>query len=279
MQTALMISSLAEEALLFEVSATPKPGLVDRANNGAHRDMDIFTFMASAAALTPYFAELAKLGKDTADIDAGEAFASARQVGIKAEKAMYSATNGVNTHKGAIFSVGLVCFAAGRAAAKGIAPTPDNLCGIISVMTKGISDELSSKASEKALSNGIRAYEKYRVCGARGEAESGFASVREISLPMLKKLLSEGKSINEALVRTLLALMAAVCDTNVISRCGIDRALEVKKMSKRLIGSEMSEIAEFDKKLIEWNASPGGCADLLSVTWLLLRLDESRGTV
>ena len=105
---------LAVRALLYEVTTTPKPGLVDRRNSGSHRDMDVFTFMDSAAALYPYFEACTRTGRETAEQPAPETFAALRPLGCEAEGEMLDATGGVNTHKGAVFSVGIVCAALGR---------------------------------------------------------------------------------------------------------------------------------------------------------------------
>ena len=105
---------LAVRALLYEVTTTPKPGLVDRRNSGSHKDMDVFTFMDSAAALYPYFEDCARTGRETAEQPAPETFAALRPLGCEAEGEMLDATGGVNTHKGAVFSVGIVCAALGR---------------------------------------------------------------------------------------------------------------------------------------------------------------------
>ena len=108
------IARLACQALLYEVATTPKPGLVDRANSGSHRDMDFFTFQASAAALWPYFARCAEIGMDTHSLPPEETFSRLRTPGKLAEGDMLRATAGVNTHKGAIFSMGILCGALGR---------------------------------------------------------------------------------------------------------------------------------------------------------------------
>ncbi|MDO5391814.1 MAG: citrate lyase holo-[acyl-carrier protein] synthase [Eubacteriales bacterium] len=107
-------ASLACRALLYEVCTTPKPGLVDRSNSGSHQDMDVFTFISSASALWPYFETCTRIGMATAKLPAPETFLRLRSAGKKAEADMFSATGGVNTHKGAIFSVGILCAALGR---------------------------------------------------------------------------------------------------------------------------------------------------------------------
>ena len=109
------VAALATRALLEEVCITPKPGLVDRANNGSHRDMDLFTFLASAAALAPYWSRCMQIGQDTAKGTPSDTFQSLKQAGQGAERTMFAATGGVNTHKGAIFTLGTICGEIGRA--------------------------------------------------------------------------------------------------------------------------------------------------------------------
>ena len=109
------IGELAHRALIREANVTPKPGLVDRENSGAHRDMDLKLFHASADALRPWFADCARIGLAMRDAAPEQVFARLRKRGIEAEKAMYAATGGVNTHKGALFSLGILCCAAAMA--------------------------------------------------------------------------------------------------------------------------------------------------------------------
>lgn len=109
------VAECALEALLLEVAATPKPGLVDRRNNGAHRDMNFYTFIRSALSLRPHFALMAQAGQDLAEKTPQELFNHVRLLGLAAEKDMFAATNNINTHKGALFALGLLCAAAGRA--------------------------------------------------------------------------------------------------------------------------------------------------------------------
>ena len=108
------LAGQAARALMYEVCTTPKPGLVDRHNNGSHRDMDLFTFLDSTAALLPYWHQAVSIGQETAGLLPEETFARLREAGLAAERAMFRATGGVNTHKGAVFSLGCVLGAAGR---------------------------------------------------------------------------------------------------------------------------------------------------------------------
>ena len=118
-RTAADIGALAFGALLAEVAATPKPGLVDRLTNGAHRDMDFSTFLASACALRHTFDAFAAAGVAGAELSPPALFPRLREIGLAAEQAMFRATDGVNTHKGMIFSLGLLAASAGLLAARG----------------------------------------------------------------------------------------------------------------------------------------------------------------
>ncbi|VTM91216.1 triphosphoribosyl-dephospho-CoA synthase [Raoultella ornithinolytica] len=130
---AIEVPRLAEEALWQELELTPKPGLVDRLNNGAHHDMDHALFVRSITAITPWLSRFTELGSDYADQPAGEQLRLLRPMGIACEQAMYAATGGVNTHKGGIFSLGLLCFAAGRVREV----TASSLCSEVRILCRG----------------------------------------------------------------------------------------------------------------------------------------------
>lgn len=147
---AVEIGDLAYEALLAEVNATPKPGLVDRANAGAHTDMDHGTFLLSAEALRPWFREFARLGEASAPKAPEAVLPSLRPAGIAAEEAMFAATGGVNTHKGAIFSLGLLTTAAVRLTALNRPLTPEDTAATAGAFVSGICErELGQTATTK----------------------------------------------------------------------------------------------------------------------------------
>ncbi len=276
-ETFAKVSELAREALIDEVSATPKPGLVDSDNSGAHDDMDITTFVKSADALLPYFYKLCEYGYITADMSESDSLAQARVIGIEAEKAMYLATNGVNTHKGIIFSVGLVCMAVGRLFRLNKAVNIGNICDTVAKTVSGICIKDYSEITDKSImSNGERIYKQYGIKGPRGEAESGFLTVRAFSYPFMKKCFQNGMDKNIAMVRTLVYIMSIVDDTNVINRGGMASAEYVKEKSATLYNSDIEKIREFDKELTEKRLSPGGCADLLAVTRFIYLLESEK---
>ena len=272
------IGAQAYLALQKEVQATPKPGLVDRANRGAHRDMDMRHFFVSANALRPYFVAFADAGYLTRDDAPEETFKKIRNVGLEAEKAMLAATGGVNTHKGAIFSLGLLCAAAGRL-------SPENwqaetLLKECAAMTKGIvQKDFSHLTPETATTFGQRIYLQHGITGVRGQAEAGFPAVLDVGLPIFQKARITGRSENDALCITLLHLMAATDDTNLIHRSDLQTQQQIRQKIADLLKDdpfpEISVIQKLDMEFIEKNLSPGGSADLLALTYLLHTLTRA----
>lgn len=269
---------LACQALLYEVAVTPKPGLVDRANSGSHRDMDFFTFQASASALWPYFEDCAKLGMRTKDLAPEQTFAQLRTPGMIAEGEMLWATGGVNTHKGAIFSLGILCAALGRMGWE-YADKPQWLLYECSQMTAGLVDkDFAGLTAENAKTAGQKLYLRHGITGIRGQAEAGFPAVLKVGLPKLEEGLARGLSINAAGCAALLAIMAAATDTNLISRSDYETqqhiALETAILLQKTPFPEEEALQQMDVAFIERNLSPGGTADLLAMTYFLHLLKE-----
>ena len=266
--TDLRIARLAAAALVEEVYTTPKPGLVDLNNTGAHRDMTVQTFLYSAAALQPYFREMAELGRTLPQ----EALLPAlRASGIRAEAAMFKATDGVNTHKGALFSLGILCGCAGRFLAMNRRPAAEDLCGLAADLTRGICARELGVGDE---THGQGVFRKYGARGIRGEAESGFASVRMYSLPCFRQELERGTEYGEAAVKALLSLISRVPDTTVLHRRGEKIAAWAAEEAARCLADYREDtVLELDRAFIRENVSHGGCADLLAVTIFLHRLE------
>lgn len=268
------LGALAAKALLYEVCTTPKPGLVDRSNNGSHRDMDVFTFLDSTAALLPYFEEAVRLGMETRDLPPQETFRRLRQAGAAGERAMFRATGGVNTHKGAVFTLGTVCAAAGRLwTAVGFSKDLEAtlaLCGEMSA--QAVQEDFETIRREGAHTTGQRLYLEHGLEGIRGELSRGLPAVAQIGLPTLRRHLAAGDSLEQAGVQVLLALMAQVVDTNLIARGGLEGqqwAMEQTKNLHQGRAATQQEAEKLDRALIERNLSPGGCADLLAITYFL----------
>lgn len=269
------IAWLAAEAMYKEVKLTPKPGLVDSENSGAHSDMTLMHFMASLRAISPWFPRFYVQGITTAGLPAPRTLQAIRSTGLACEQAMFQATGGINTHKGGIFSLGLLCAAAGRLEAGRIRLSQQNLCREVRAMCKGLVDRELSR-SRAARTKGEQIFQVFGLTGARGEAETGFETVRRYGLPQWEKALGEGRSEEEALLTMLLALMAANPDTNLVSRGGLDGLRYAQRYAARLTkienlsGSRLSQaLTKMNAAFIKKDLSPGGSADLLAVGWVL----------
>ena len=276
------IGACAVEAMLYEVSATPKPGLVDRANNGAHHDMDFFTFMSSAAALRGSFDAFARIGVQHQAGPLHEMLPALQQAGRTAEQQMFALTQGVNTHKGMIFSLGMLAGAAGRLAAQGETLTAEKLCRSVAALCTGITAAAYAGIREQGqLTKGEAMYLKYGVTGVRGEVENGFPTVRRAGLPVCRELREKGLAINDVLVGTLIALIAENQDTNILGRHDLETLQAVQQAAKEVlalgsVGTEAGRraICRMDEDFIERYISPGGSADLVAVTHFLYEMER-----
>jgi holo-ACP synthase/triphosphoribosyl-dephospho-CoA synthase len=298
------IGRLAQTATLLEAAAAPKPGLVDPFSRGAHADMDYSTFLSSAAALGPWFIESARMGAEHGG-ELHELLPSLREAGQAAERNMFAATGGVNTHKGLVFSLGLLCAGAGRLAAAGATLSPEVCASCAAAIVRGItlrdlgpvgsgrgapgssaSDPLASESPGTAVlpTKGERLYASGGFRGIRGEAEDGFPSVLLHALPRLRFGLEAGLSMNDAMIDALLLLYTLVEDTNVLGRAGRDGLSLLRAAAREALdlgGMASAEgrkaIQAMDRRFIENNISPGGCADLLALAAFLHLLSTACG--
>lgn len=272
------IAALACRAMVWEVLVTPKPGLVDRDNCGSHSDMDVFTFAASAAAITPYLRDAYLLGSKASDRVG--LLAALRGAGRLAEEEMNRATGKVNTHKGLIYSLGLLCAALGRCEAEGSVSLFEE-CGALARLT--MEADFGKQAPSRATA-GQSLFKAHGIGGIRAEAADGFPSVRQIALPVLTRLLDAGLHPNDAGAYTLLSLLGRVTDTNMIARGGMETAAAAKASAHSLWpdleGSlpDLSRLEELDRQFIRDNLSPGGCADLLAIAFFLYYLSKENPT-
>lgn len=315
-----IIAHLATQALQAELDTTPKPGLVDKDNNGAHRDMDYAMMQLSINTLHPYFVRLALLGF----ADTLPSHTSIRDAGIEAEKAMLAATNGVNTHKGALFSMGLAVVAAAYEEKKAAANkkergkeerkeergkerereeredslvSPESLAPRENLASPLSSLQLTIKAlaasfpntsgthgsKVKQLSNGTTT-----IKGALDNAREGYEKLFAEWLPFYNERRKNHDA--HALHKTLLRIMCDLDDTNVIYRTNVATAEEVKQEARALLASfeeayaaqdkekcasaieekctsaELLALKDMDRRYTERNISPGGAADMLSLT-------------
>lgn len=244
-----LVADLAERALRLELDTTPKPGLVDRQDNGAHKDMDYALMSKSISALRPYLTRLAV--ESAKDIDP----AKIKEIGIEAEKAMLKATGGVNTHKGALFCIGLsVAAASNLASATG------------SVEADSFKELVSRAASEIPSARGTHGAEAKRSFKAVGALENARAAYPELFadwLPYYRSL--EGDPFR--CHKTLLHIMTTLDDTNILHRRGAEGLAHAEAEAARLL-EDFSEsgLSSLNKDFIRENISPGGSADMLSLT-------------
>lgn len=266
------------QAILLEVSTHPKPGLVTRLSNGAHKDMSIFTFMMSSAVLSKAFNDLQDIGQAHRGTLA-ELFCKLRSYGVGAEAELLRVTKGVNTQRGILFAGGIVSAVSGYAMNMGL--SRDALLPLIKEMAAGLVARELKNLDHAAMTAGEKLYYKYGITGIRGEVENGFPSVVNYGLPALEDAFDKGATINDALVHALISLMTVVEDSNVIWRTDYDTLLEVQRIAKNILslGSVFTEkgrmaIAETERYFLQRRISPGGSADLLSVTITLYLLEH-----
>ena len=286
-----IIAHLATQALQAELDTTPKPGLVDKDNNGAHRDMDYALMQLSINTLHPYFVRLAFLGF----ADTLPSHTVIRDAGIEAEKAMLEATNGINTHKGALFSMGLAVVAAAYEEKKAAANKEErgkereeeylsSLQLTIKALAASFPDTSGTHGSKaKQLSNGTTT-----IKGALDNAREGYEKLFAEWLPFYNERRKSHDA--HALHKTLLRIMCDIDDTNVIYRTNVATAEEVKQEARALLASfeeayaaedkekcasaieekcasaELLALKDMDRRYTERNISPGGAADMLSLT-------------
>ncbi len=271
-----IIGHLASMALQAELDTTPKPGLVDRNDNGAHRDMDHALMQRSIQALHPYFVRLAQLGFT----DKQPCHDEIVNIGIEAEREMFKATGGVNTHKGALFSIGLAAVALAGEAFSRI--TQAERCGTMAyndVNSKQIQSLSNSIASLARLfpdtngTHGSKAKANNILKGALDNAREGYTQLFKAWLPFYIDRIAEGD--NYALHKTLLRIMCDLDDTNIVYRTSMETMQEVKTEAKQMLDTSRN-IVNFEAALqamntdyIHRNISPGGSADMLSLVVFL----------
>lgn len=262
------LAEMATQALVDEARLSPKPGLVDARGSGAHQDLTLALMERSALSLTPVFHALAIAGWQR------RADSALRQevgrIGREGEQLMMAATGGVNTHRGAIWALGLLVTAV---AMQGGKTTPLSACGQAALLA-----QLPDHASPKLFSKGLRATQRYQVPGAREEAQQGFPHVMQRALPQLWRSRSQGASEQAAQLDALMAVMTTLSDTCVLSRGGLPAlkamqqgAADVLRAGGYQHPAGQVALAKLEQRLLACNASPGGAADLLAAALFLDR--------
>ena len=265
-----ILGNYAQQALRQEVNLTPKPGLVDPVTPGAHRDMDHALFLKSIAALAPFFHQYVQLGQYATSLAA--LFQATRQLGQTAEQAMLTATNGVNTHKGANFSFGFLLASLGwtlkqqslkQLVARDFQPWLTN----VQALTAGrLLPDFTNLATKSTLSYGEKLYKTAGITGIRGEAEAGYPVIAKTILPFL--------TTNEDAAplrywKLMLILMTQVTDTNLLHRGGLPGWQFVQPQAKQILQQPddklEANLIKFDQCLTAKYLSPGGTADYLSL--------------
>ena len=261
------IARVAVRSLYLELALYPKPGLVSLRDNGAHDDMDAATFVRSLFSLRHYFAAIARAGMSATPM------AELRRLGLDAEVRMLQATGGTNTHRGAIFGLGLLSAAAGRAWMQG---DPMSDAALRNVLARHWQRDLIAVPAPGATvpSHGQQVAARHRVAGARGEAIHGFPSIFGIALPALRDALARGAGAEHARLHAFFALLAEVADTNVLFRGGAAALERVHHDAGEFIarGSVFAHgwhgrAEAMHRAYSRARISPGGCADLLAGAW------------
>jgi holo-ACP synthase/triphosphoribosyl-dephospho-CoA synthase len=242
----------------------------------------------------PWFRDCCLAGFDSGveespEFDPIALFNYLRPQGRKAEEQMEKATGGVNTHRGYIFCLGILCAAYGRLCRNTDKPDLNGIIEFVKAMTIGLEEDFCrfrdndvSMGCEASVgcnaSHGEAVYASSGIKGVRGEVSLGFPSVTKCALPLLNRMLKEGHSINDAGVAVLLNLMTIVEDTNIIHRGGIEAFRTIQEDLNIFLAGDpdmeaiRNKAADMDRDFISKNLSPGGCADLLGITLFLHRI-------
>jgi triphosphoribosyl-dephospho-CoA synthase len=265
------VAAAAPAALLAELETWPKPGLVSHVDSGSHTDMDACTFRASVAAIMPFFGRLTLAGA------AGSAMEGLRGIGLEAERAMLEATGGANTHRGAIFGLGLLCAAAGATwsgAAQAQSLWGANMLGATVRRRWG---SAIMRGPIPLRSHGADALRCFGAGGARAQAAAGFPHALDVGLPALRlgRALAPGDP-EAARVQSFFAILESLEDTNLLHRggaAGLRFAQEQAAGFLRAGGVAQAHwrarAAAVHRAFIARRLSPGGCADLLAITLFL----------
>ena len=255
----LTIERAARRSLWAELSLYPKPGLVSPVDNGSHTDMTMNTLMRSIHSMRYLFGQLAELGAAGAD------FSTLQRVGIEAERRMTEATNGINTHRGAVFTMGLLAAAIGVTGPK---PTLDLL---VQTIREQWGDDILASTPVTPTSHGAIAVSRHNARGARFEAAHGFPTLMTTVLPHLLEVEEKGADQESAMVQCLFAAMATLDDTNILHRGGLEGLAYVKSTAQAFLdrggvfkSGWRDEVICLHQTFIRLNLSPGGAADMLA---------------
>lgn len=268
------------QTLMEEVYTTPKPGLVDREDNGAHKDMDCRTFQKSTMAIAEDLAAMFEAGYHWKS-NPGGLFPMLRELGKKTEEKMFAATGGVNTHKGLIFTIGILAAASGITLKNSGKIMARDVCRISRDMTKkALEKELKELEHSPGVTHGEKIYCQIGEKGVRGLAMTGYPILCNLTVPHRKQYLAQKKNRNQVNVQILLEIMAKLTDTNVISRTNEKEQQWLQKEVQNILEaggafgeSGLENVRKLNQICIYKNISPGGAADLLAATIFLCRME------
>jgi triphosphoribosyl-dephospho-CoA synthase len=271
------LARLGRQALIAEAELTPKPGLVDRRGSGAHSDLSLAIMRCSALAIEPYFCQMAAVSQGSYPSQAlRERLAL---IGRNAERAMLRATGGSNSHKGAIWILGLLISAAAlmdedKASASVVAATAKKIASF------------DDRAAPRFVSHGDMVAQQYGVSGARGEALRGFPHVIDIALPMLRSRRASGAPEGLARLDTLLSLMSRLNDTCLLYRGGENALVTAREGAAAVMNAGgtrtaigRQQLKRLDSQLLQMGLSPGGSGDLLAATLFLDAIERGQEEV
>jgi holo-ACP synthase/triphosphoribosyl-dephospho-CoA synthase len=261
---------LSSRALLYEVSLSPKPGLVDFTSSGSHKDMNYYSFLNSSTALIPYWKEFAKSGLNYKG-SLRNALPHIRQIGLRAEQSMFKATNSVNTQKGLIFLLGLSTFLTAYQSREFDQFQEEIFIKQLKKVCSNLVAEELEQNREAATTHGEITFKKFgkKGAGVRLEAQNGFPLIFNGALPYLESnlnenILSDKEQLELVLSRTLLLIITQNKDTNVLYRIGEKKAEDLKRSAQEVLDKQKTYV-EFCQECIHNNISPGGSADMLGV--------------
>jgi triphosphoribosyl-dephospho-CoA synthase len=269
------VADLAKAALLAELETWPKPGLVSHVDSGSHIDMDASTFRASAMAIAPFYDQLAVAGA------AGSGMNTLREIGVEAERAMMAATCGVNTHRGAIFGLGLICAAAGAVWSGAAGAGLQWRANVLGATVRQRWGQAIIRGPIPLHSHGTNVLRLFGAGGARAQAAAGFPHAIEVGLPALRlgRMLAHDDP-EAARVQSFFAILASIEDTNLLYRGGIDGLRYAQEAAAAFLGQGgveqpnwREQAGAVHRAFVDRRLSPGGCADLLAITVLLDALE------
>ena len=266
------IDDLALEALYDELSLENKPGLVCPSSNGSHTDMDYHTFIDSITSLRGYFSTLSQFGYENRPFD------ELKNMGIYQEAKMRKATNNINTHKGAIFNLGFVCAAIGSCIEAEIELTAKNIC---EQLVHRWQFDLTNRLEREPSSHGQKMFKKYGITGAIEMVSNGFEVIQSQALPCFHNTIYRTQDFEKASMQTLMKLISVLSDTNIVWRGGIKDLENAQILAKQFLEEGgvhqlnwSQKVNNINQYFIHNNLSPGGSADLLSVTIFFYKVEN-----